>query len=340
VFVAALTYLSVTISIRNNLPVVPFAINRIASTIIGVLVALLVNNFKLFRFKNKKILFVSGLDGCLLTEDKKLSPFTHYSLNNLLNDGLNFTVSTTRTPASLSKIFNNVPLRNNLMIMNGAASYDKHNELYMNLKFIDKTSQIRIDEYFSSIDRNIFTYTIIDEVLSIYHTSFENEAEAKFYSDRKNNYFKNHIKGKLNESDNVLFYILIDKFETVNKYKDDLLKAYGDFIHIQIYEYSFFTGYYFMKIYTSKASKLLALEEFLNENKSEVVISFGSKEYDLEIMERSDYSFALNTACEEVKNKASKVLDSNNPDDVIRLIRKVYYKRNFKKYLNKLIKEK
>ena len=32
VFVAALTYLSVTISLRNNLPVVPFAINRISST--------------------------------------------------------------------------------------------------------------------------------------------------------------------------------------------------------------------------------------------------------------------------------------------------------------------
>lgn len=225
------------------------------------------------------------------------------------------------------------------MIMNGAASYDKHNEVYMDVLYIDKTAQAGINEYFSFKNRNIFTYTIIDEVLSIYHQVFENEAEAKFYADRRNNYFKNHVKGKLEIEDNVLFYILIDKLEVVNKYKEDLLKLYSDSIHIQIYEYSFFEGYYFMKIYTSKASKLVALENFLQKHKSDIVISFGSKEYDLEIMERSDYSFALETAEEIVKEKASKVIKSNNPDDIIKLIRKLYYSRNIRKYLDNLISD-
>lgn len=340
VWVAALTYLSVTISTRNNLPVVPFAFNRILSTIIGVLVTLFINNFKLPRFKNKNILFVSGLDGCLLDGNKELSSFSKYQLTRMLDDGLNFTVSTTRTPASLARIFSHVPLRNNLMIMNGAATYDKHNEQYLDIKFIDKAAQKGIDEYFSMKDRNIFTYTIIDEVLSIYHTVFENEAEAKFYTDRRNNYFKNHIKGKLNETDNVLFYILIDKLEVVNGYKEDLLKLYEDLIHIQIYEYSFFEGYYFMKIYTSKASKLVALEEFLGKNKSEMVISFGSKEYDLEIIEHSDYSFALESAEDVVRRNASKVLAGSNPDDIIKFIRKIYYQKNPKKYLENYINNK
>ncbi len=340
VFVAALTYLSVTISIRNNLDVLPFAINRISSTIIGVLIALLVNNFKVFRFKNKNILFVSGLDGCLLTNDNKLSSFTNFQLSSLINDGLNFTISTTRTPASISRIFENVPIKNNLMIMNGAVVYDINNEKYLDLKFIDKLAQEGIEEYFSSIDRNVFSYTIIDEVLSIYHMVFENEAEAKFYSDRKNNYFKNHIKGRLNATDNALFYILIDKLKTVEMYKDKLLKDYADYIHIQIYEYSLLKGFYFMKIYNSKASKLLALEEFLSKHRSDLVIGFGSKEYDLEIIEHSDYSFVLNSAEELVKTKASKVLESNNSDDIVKLIRKLYYKRNPKKYLNKILNDK
>ena len=166
---------------------------------------------------------------------------------------------------------------------------------------------------------------MIDEALSIYHQMFENEAEEKFYLDRKNSYFKNHVKGRIDKDDSVLFYILIDKLDVLNGYKDDLLELYGDKISIQIYEYSFFKGYYFMKIYTSKASKLIALEEFLSKHNYDQVISFGSKEYDLEIMERSDYSVCLSNAETVVKQAADLVLDSDNQEAIIRYIKKRYY---------------
>ena len=339
VWVAALTYLSVTISTRNNLPVIPFALNRILSTIIGVTVTLFVENFKLPRYKNKRVLFVSGLDGCLLNENKEMSTYTKYNLTKMLNDGLNFTVSTTRTPASISKILKDIPLNNNLMIMNGAVVYDMFNEKYLDIKYIDKDVQAGIDEYFALNNRNTFTYTIVDEALSIYHMSFENEAEEKFYLDRKNNYFKNHVKGRIEKENCVLFYILIDKLEVVNKYKEDLLKLYEDLIHIQIYEYSFYEGYYFMKIYTSKASKLVALEEFLQKHNYDQVISFGSKEYDLEIMERSDYSVCLSSADPIVKQAADLVLDTDNSEMIVKFINKVYYAKNYDNLLkNKAVK--
>jgi len=59
IFVAILTYLSITISLRNNLPVLVFGIERISSTIIGVMIALLVNKIHLYHNKNSNILFVS-----------------------------------------------------------------------------------------------------------------------------------------------------------------------------------------------------------------------------------------------------------------------------------------
>lgn len=332
VWVAALTYLSVTISTRNNLGVVPFAFNRILSTIIGVTVTLLVENFKLPRYKNKDILFVSGLDGCLLNDSKELSTFTKYNLSKMLNDGLNFTVSTTRTPASLSKIFNGVPLKNNLMIMNGAVVYDIKSEKYLDKKPIGKNVQEGIDEYFKNRNRNVFSYTIIDEALSIYHQTFENEAEERFYKDRLNSYFKNHVKGRVEKDDFVLFYILIDKLEVVNRYKEDLLLIYDEEIHIQIYEYSFYPGYYFMKIYTSKASKLVALEEFLSNHKFNKVISFGSKEYDLEIMARSDFSVCLANADDIVKQSADLVLETDNPEAIIRFIQKSFYQKKLNQF--------
>jgi hydroxymethylpyrimidine pyrophosphatase-like HAD family hydrolase len=339
VFVACLTYLSVMVSIRNNLPVILFAIDRILSTIIGVMIALVINNFKFFRFRNKNILFVSGLDECILNKEKQLTPFTTYQLTSLLNDGLNFTISTTRTPASLSKILKGIPLNNELMIMNGAVIYDIIHEKYLDLKFIEKSTQKGIDEYFAQKERNVFTYTIIDQALSIYHIDFENEAEEKFYLDRKNDYFRNHVKGKIDNNESVIFYILIDKLEVVKAYEKDLLAKYGDNIHCQIYEYSFFRGYYFLKIYTSKTSKKIALDEYLAKKKFDFVISFGSKEFDLELMHRSDFSCALRTASSEVKEVADLVLDSESPDDLLRLMKKIYYAANPKEYLHKVIKK-
>ncbi len=339
VFVAALTYLSVTISLRNNLPVVPFAINRISSTIIGVLITLMINNFHLIRFRNKDILFVSGLDQCLLTADKKLTPFSTYTLTTLLKDGLNFTISTTRTPASLSKILYGIPLKLELMIMNGAVSYDMQNEKFLDVKHIPKHTQKGIDDYFSIINRNIFSYSIVDQALSIYHTIFENEAEEKFYLDRKNDYFRNHIKGRVSHTEEVVFYILIDQKTKVDQYSKDLLKLYQNDISCQIYPYSLKDGYYFLKIFASKTSKKIALDDFLSKHKEKLVIAFGSKSFDVDMMRNSDYSIALMNAEPEAIEVADFVIPSNNPDDIMKFIKRIYYVRNPKNYIFKLKNE-
>jgi len=81
------------------------------------------------------------------------------------------------------------------------------------------------------------------------------------------------------------------------------------------------------------------LDEFLMNNKESFIISFGSKEFDLEIMQKSDFSFALRSADDCVKKEASMVIDSVNPDDLVRIMNRVFYSRDFNKELVK-IKEK
>ncbi|MGE4572678.1 MAG: HAD hydrolase family protein [Candidatus Izemoplasmatales bacterium] len=336
VFVAALTYLSVTISLRNDLPVVAFAVNRISSTIIGVLVTLGINNLHVHHHRNKNILFVSALDACLLNKEKSLSSYSQYHLSALLNDGLNFTISTTRTPSSLSRILYGLPLKNELMIMNGAVKYDIVKEKFLDIKYIKKSAQIGIDAYFSSINRNVFTYTIIDQALSIYHTDFENDLEEKFYYDRKNDYFRNHIKGKIDFNEDVVYYVLIDTLDKVHQYKKDLLDYYRAYISCQIYAYEEGSSYYFLKIYKSDISKKEALKAFVSKNPNEFLISFASKSYDLEMMSLSDFSFALASADEEVKAKADYLIPIDQADGVVRMIRKLYYARDYKMLLKKI----
>jgi hydroxymethylpyrimidine pyrophosphatase-like HAD family hydrolase len=336
VFVAALTYLSVTISLRNNLPVVPFAINRISSTIIGVLITLMINQINWHKYRNQDILFVSGLDQCILTREKKLTSYSQFTLTNLINDGLNFTLSTTRTPASLTQIFQGIPLNLELMIMNGAVTYDITKEKYLDIKYISKKAQLGIDRYFSSINRNVFTYSIVDQALSIYHTQFANEAEEKYYSDRKNDYFRNHVKGRLHEEENAVFYIVIDQREVVEKYASDLIKFYPHELSYQIYPYPFYSDYFFLKINTSQTSKEAALSNFLTKHNKPFVVAFGSMPFDVNIMKSAHFSCALKTADDEVKKVADMVIDSDHPDELIRLMKNIYFTKDYKTYLAKL----
>ena len=327
IFIALLTYLSVTISIRNNLDVFMFATNRISSTLIGVLIALCVNQFRLHFFKHKEILLVAGLDGCLLNDNHLLSSYTTYTLNKLIKDGLDFTVSTTRTPASLSHIFKHVDVKEDMMIMNGAVRYHMKDQTYTHIHFLDKHVQLGIDSYFSKINRNVFTFTIVDQVMTIYHTIFENEAEELYYHHRKHGYFRNHVKSRLHEHDHAVYYLLIDTKDKINQYVNDLNSMFKDHINCQIETYPWIEGYVYLRIYASKTSKLEVLKMFIDEKNKEMVITLGSKSYDLELMRLSDFSIALKSADEEVLKQADYIIDSDHPDDVVKLIHKIYYSK-------------
>ena len=336
VFVATLTYLSIIISSRNNLPVIVFGLERISSTIIGVMVALLINNIHLNHFKNNNILFVSGLDNCLLTTEERLTPYTKYTLTALIESGINFTISTTKTPASLTKIFSGIPLDKDMMIMNGAVTYNLITEKYINITTISKKAQAGIDKYFTSQERNIFTFTIVDQSLSIYRGKFANIAEEKFYYDRKNEYFINHVKGKLNDTEDVVYYILIDQKNIIEKYIKDLKSAdFSDDLSFNIYPYNSMKDYYFLKINNSHISKKLALDNFIFKTKPEYIIAFGSMPFDIDFMQASDFSITLSCASDEVKKVADLVLPSCKSDDLVKELKRIYLSRDLLKYLNK-----
>ena len=141
VFISCLTYLSVTISIRNGgMNVIHFATNRVLSTLIGIGISLLINNISLLRRKNKDILFVSSLDNNFLTKDN-ISPYVKYKLNNLYYKKMPLVFATTRTPSSLNYVFDEVGVNYPMVIMNGAAIYHFDNGLYEDKCKIDDDAE-------------------------------------------------------------------------------------------------------------------------------------------------------------------------------------------------------
>ncbi|MEO0868976.1 MAG: HAD family hydrolase, partial [Cyanobacteria bacterium J06642_11] len=65
-------------------------------------------------------LYVSDLDGTLLTPTATLSPYTRDTLNRLIASGLPFAVATSRSVSSVGPIFQGVSLRFPVIELNGA----------------------------------------------------------------------------------------------------------------------------------------------------------------------------------------------------------------------------
>ena len=147
VFITCLTYLSVTISIRNGgMPVFQFATNRILSTLVGAFISLGINNFSLLKNKNKNILFVSSLDNNFINSKGEIDAFVKYELNNLYFNKMPLTFVTTRTLTSLEPIFLDVDVTFPMVVMNGSAEYHFNTKQYVNVIALDSKIREYIDK--------------------------------------------------------------------------------------------------------------------------------------------------------------------------------------------------
>ena len=123
-YFSGVVFLVITINHFTDANPAIFAFNRLLDTVIGVLVASVVNRVHLPRRKDTKTLYVSGLGNSLLGSDSRLSAYSRVELNRLMDDGIRFTISTVQTQATIRELLPGVRLRYPIITMDGAALYD------------------------------------------------------------------------------------------------------------------------------------------------------------------------------------------------------------------------
>lgn len=73
---------------------------------------------------NLDTLYISDLDGTLLTPECKVSDETASALNTMIANGLFFTVATARSASSAAPLLEKLNLRLPVILMNGVVIYD------------------------------------------------------------------------------------------------------------------------------------------------------------------------------------------------------------------------
>ena len=146
-YFSCVVFLSIVVNHITDVNPYFFVWNRFLDTCIGIAVGIFVNDFSLPLKRKKDILFISGLDGTLLNENSNLTDYSKVELNRMLDEGLQFTISTMRTPASLMEPVRDIHLNLPVIAMDGAVLYDMKEKMYKKVYVISADTSQKIMDF-------------------------------------------------------------------------------------------------------------------------------------------------------------------------------------------------
>ena len=335
VFVAILTFLSVTINPNINVGQWQwqFGLNRILSTIVGVLIALGVNLFRLpHRHYNRDLLFCVGIDGILMKDADNFKGFMQYKLNYLNRIKTNVTLFTTRTPTTFMPLLNNVKISHPVICMSGAALYDTVNFKYLALENIEEKLASNVLKLLKAEKVHPFVNQVVDDVLFTFYNGPLNEAASKYVLDKKNQKFNSLIPGECLKGE-ILYFLIIDTKENINNLVEVINRSeYASKLAIFIYDDFEYEkeGFQYLKIYSKEIEKLAILHKYCEEVNLKIV-GLSSSDLSNHLLKNSDIAITLKSNSLLSQSYCDKVLDSASPDALFREVNRLYYK-NLAKY--------
>lgn len=266
-------------------------------------------------------LYISDLDGTLLTSEGVLSDETVRGINALLSQGVDFTFATARTGSTALPLTSKLNLRLPVILMNGVLIYDPAvREAVQQWRLPPDVVPLLIN-LFEEQDAPAFLYTMRQG--SHLHVYYKNETAVmrSFREERQYKYGKPfHRVPSFSEvnGDEIVYFNLLAPKETL----DPLAAALAAYpVTVQYYRDVYLPDTWFLEIYHQAASKGNALAHLREAYAYDKIVAFGDNYNDLSLFEEADERVAVTNAVEELKQAADLIIGSNNDDSVARFMR-------------------
>lgn len=272
-------------------------------------------------------LFVSDLDGTLLGADSRLTRRSIALLNESIAAGTLFSVATARTPATVGRLLEEVDCRIPLIVMTGAAIWDRTANRYSHACFHREETARRLLATYHEHGLSTFIYTLgEDNIIHIYHVGDLSEAERKFIEERNDTpYKKFHIpEDGYSEIPEeclrrvLLFYSMRPTAEVAPVHEE--IRDCAD-LRAVFYHDIFGEEIAIMEVFSPDASKANAVRILAGMVGAERIVAYGDNVNDLPILEIADDAVAVGNSVEAVKKAAHRVIGANTDDSVARDIK-------------------
>ena len=268
-----------------------------------------------------KRLFVSDLDGTLLNSDAAISDVTENIINKGIEQGLEFTISTARTPTTALKIIERLNLKLPVMMMNGVLIYDMKKKEYIQKAVMEETVVMVLLGLIKLKGLSCFLYSLTGNEFFAYYDSVDSISLNYFRNERIMKYDKRFTEVEdlsLVAGKDIIYCMLRETKEKLEGLYRELSVVKG--VNTEFYSDIYSEDYYMLEIYSDQASKKEALSYLRTTGHYDSVISFGDNLNDKTLLEASDYFYAVSNAHPQIQNMADSVIPSNDEDGVARFI--------------------
>lgn len=267
-----------------------------------------------------KTLYISDLDGTLLTSRQTTSEYTNKVINDLTEQGMLFSYATARSLITSKKVTKGLIANIPLIVYNGAFVLNNRTEEIMIANYFDESVQ----DVFAELFRNEvypIVYSVRDgaEKFSFIERNCTRGMRA-FLDSRKGDVRTNPVTSTNGLTQGDCFYIVcIDEPEKLKP----LYERYRDRYHC-VYQRDLYTGEQWLEIMPQKASKSNAVLQLKEKMNCDKLVVFGDGKNDIDLFEVADECYAVENAVPELKERATGVIGSNDEDGVARWLEMNY----------------
>ncbi|MGN0728731.1 HAD hydrolase family protein [Treponema sp.] len=254
-----------------------FVWNRFLDTMIGIAIGVSVNLFHLPGKKRTDVLFISGLDDTLLNKDYHLNDFCRVELNRMLDEGINFTLSTMRPPAAIMEPMADIRLKLPVIAMDGAVLYDTREKRYLSKIELEPEEKSQVMEILEANSLSYFANVVIDDSLLIYYKTPDCQVQETLIRELRRSPYRNYIKRPLPENESVVYFMMIYPAEKAERiYKIFEQHSLTDKLKILKYPSRDYPGNSYIKIFNRYATRSNMIESFKRKLGVEKTITIGT----------------------------------------------------------------
>lgn len=261
-----------------------------------------------------RTLYVSDLDGTLLRSDETTSSYTNDVINFLTRRGMLFSYATARSLITAKKVTGGICAHIPLIVYNGAFIFDNATEEILAARYFDATAIDLLDDLHSAgVYPIVYAYIDGKEKFSfIPHAC--TPGMTTFLNSRKGD-IRTHAVANFDDlKRGDIFYITcIDEPQKLEPLYEKYRNSYHCVYQRDVYSHEQWLE--FMPKKTSKSHAILHLKELLGCDR---LVVFGDGKNDLDMFDIADECYAVENAVDELKERATAVIGSNDKDDVAR----------------------
>lgn len=266
------------------------------------------------KFDSKTTLFVTDLDGTLLTPNATLPEGAADAIWDLHKEGIRLTYATARTIRSAAFILADLPFPAPIALMNGVLMRNMTEGRYVDSNLLSAETADRILQMGG--EPFVYTLTPEGELFTAYHR-IANEHMADFLKERVDKYAKpfrqlEDFHTLIEEKQKIIYFCYLDTEEHLRPICDaiaSLLDSAGEkCTKCAFYPDHYRPGLWYLEVFAPTASKGTVIRRLREITGAETIVCFGDNSNDLPMFAESDYAFAVERATEEVKAAADGVI--------------------------------